>query len=287
MGSLIRIAFALLVAAASPHSISAEEPAMGASAPAGRDATKPLPVTLAYVQKNTVVAVGFSSSCFTEDSKRIPAGSAIVVVRKAECTRRGVSIDTGRYEILYKGETYFIEPWRILMFEYMKDAIAAYSPEQVEASLDVWKAASLKATTDEFEGARKALLATKKYGVALLRSTVYDVSEHTSGTGARFVVGNTGEKTIKYVTVNFVGLNAVNDPVPTGRGPATIRGIGPIEPGNTGSYSRDYVWATDTVHSHRVSSILVEYMDGSKRTINDIKSIALKPVQGDIVLNEE
>ena len=54
-----------------------------------------------------------------------------------------------------------------------------------------------------------------------------------------------------------------------------LRGIGPIAPGETASYSKDYMWMTDVVESFRISSIKLEYTDGSSKVVSDVKSIRI------------
>ena len=124
----------------------------------------------------------------------------------------------------------------------------------------------------------KALDATGKRGVALLKASIFDVSQYTEGTGFEATVYNSTKKTIKYVTFTVVGRNAVGDPVRAGfRGNAAsmLRGIGPIAPGETASYSKDYMWMTDVVESFRISSIKLEYTDGSSKVVSDVKSIRI------------
>lgn len=286
MTALARIAATLLITCANTLAFAAEEPAAPASAPTAPSA-KPLPAKFAQVGRGAEVGTSFSSTCWVSPTRTIPPGANVIVVRKATCTPPGGSLERLRYEVIYKGETYLAEPRHFPFFDLFKKDVDAYPEDRLSASSEAWRLASLEIALSEVESTAKALRATKKHGIALVRSGIHDVSEHTEGTGASFVVANTTDKTIKYVTVSYVGLNAVGDPVRPLRGTAFIRGVGPIEPGKMVSYSRDYVWHTDLVESHRVSSIAVEYMDGTKRTISDVKAIALTPLQASIALDEE
>ena len=157
--------------------------------------------------------------------------------------------------------------------------LAALEPAQVEASVEDWKLTSLVARKTELEKAMKALESTGKYGVGLLKASIFDVSEYTEGTGFKATVFNSTKKTIKYVTFTVVGLNAVGDPVRGGfarSAPAPmLRGIGPIEPGETATYSKDYMWMTDVVESFRISSIKLEYTDGSSKVVSDVRNVRL------------
>lgn len=114
-----------------------------------------------------------------------------------------------------------------------------------------------------------------KYGVAIPVFSVYDESEYTDGTSVRFRVYNpTKNKTIKYITFNFVGYNAVDDPV-SSRGKITMtrKGIGPIGPEEDALYEFDYVWFTDNVEYAKIKSVIVQYTDGTSKTITNISSI--------------
>lgn len=117
----------------------------------------------------------------------------------------------------------------------------------------------------------------KMHGLALLKNSIFDVSDYTDGTGYEVAVANMSKsKTIKYVTFALVGYNSVGDPVKSRKGNViTLKGIGPIEPDGVGSYNWDYVWFTDVVQSHKLKSITVQYMDGSKKVFSDMKAISV------------
>lgn len=113
-----------------------------------------------------------------------------------------------------------------------------------------------------------------KYGLSIINWGVYDESEYTDGTGLEFEFFNPTKKTIKYITINFVGYNAVDDPVSTYEGRTLTRKcIGPIEPGNQATYEFEYVWFTDIVEYAKIKSILVQYKDGTSKRINNASNI--------------
>lgn len=80
-------------------------------------------------------------------------------------------------------------------------------------------------------------------------------------TGLDFSLTNLSNKTIKYIAFTTKGFNAVDDPMET----KTVRGIGPIEPGESGSYEFDHVWRTTLVEYHDPISLVITYMDGSTK----------------------
>lgn len=109
-----------------------------------------------------------------------------------------------------------------------------------------------------------------KFGLAIPSWSVYDVSEYTDGTGVRFSFYNPTQSIIKYVTITFQGYNAVDDPV--GRA-ITKKCIGPIEPEETASYNFEYAWFTDIVEYAKIRYIVVQYKNGTSKTISNPKTI--------------
>ena len=81
-------------------------------------------------------------------------------------------------------------------------------------------------------------------------------------------------ETIKYITINLVGYNAVDDAV-SSRGKYTLspKCVGPIEPEDAGSYDFEYLWFTDLVEYAKIKSIVVQYTNGTTKTISNISNI--------------
>lgn len=233
---------------------------------------------LGIMREKTKAPEKISDSCTMESSKTLPTHTAVVVVRKLPCVSRlGPSFNKEFLEVLYAGKTRFVPAESVFLADKPARLFAALEPAQVAASLESWRHTSLLAKRHELENVVKALDATEKYGIALLKAGIFDASPHTEGTGFEVEVFNPTKKTMKYVTFTVVGLNAVADPVRDsvrGKSP-TLRGIGPIEPGETGSYSKDYMWMTDIVQYFRIQSVKVEYMDGSSRIVSDVNKIRL------------
>ncbi|MBO9592775.1 MAG: hypothetical protein J7599_07680 [Niabella sp.] len=110
----------------------------------------------------------------------------------------------------------------------------------------------------------KFLNELRKKGLGVLTYSVYKESEYTKGKGFKIDVINTSNKIIKYLTFNFTGINPVWDPVDT----KIRKGIGPILPNETGSYKFEYVWFTDIVDQVRLNSIIIQYMDNTKKILS-------------------
>lgn len=92
-----------------------------------------------------------------------------------------------------------------------------------------------------------------------------------------FQYTNLNDKTIKYITFYVQYRNAVGDLIKcrlTGSQMIPYTGVGPVEEGQTGSWSWDYdldhiIFYPDKME---IKKIVIEYMDGSKHTLtNDIK----------------
>lgn len=113
------------------------------------------------------------------------------------------------------------------------------------------------------------LQSSKPQGGVVISAGVFEVSKHTDGTGFEGAFYNYGTKALKYITVSLRGLNALGDAV---RGPlqssttVQLRGVGPVEPGESASYRKRYKWMTDIVQTAAVDSMKLEYMDGSSRS---------------------
>jgi len=127
------------------------------------------------------------------------------------------------------------------------------------------------------ETAKRESLRSQGFGIMLSRVsrginsadgiTVYVIGENIAQ-----------RNTIKYVTFTFQLFNPVGDPV-SGRirtpSQTEVRGVGPIEPGDSFSYGFENLWYSssgDCVELHR---ILVEHMDGSTFTyVNDLEPVS-------------
>ena len=100
------------------------------------------------------------------------------------------------------------------------------------------------------------------------------MSDYTEGTGIEIFFYNPTKQDIKYITITFQGYNAVDDPV--GR-PVTRKCIGPIAPDASVSYDFDYVWLTDIIDYAKIKSIVVQYRNGSTKTIYNPQSVMFSP----------
>lgn len=181
------------------------------------------------------------------------------------------------YKAFYNGKAFFIKASDVELTDEQKfrlDSLMRCSPQEREVfyhkSLNLFK----RIYANELSNVLTTLQSYKKYGLNIETWSVYDESEYTDGTGIRFSFFNPTDQTIKYITINFVGYNAVDDPVSSrGQTLQTRKCVGPIEPEETASYKFEYVWFTDIVEYAKIRSIVVQYKNGSTKTITNTNQI--------------
>ena len=143
--------------------------------------------------------------------------------------------------------------------------------------------------SSERSEAMQPFFEVEKYGIGFIK---YNATEGYSSTGAHFEIFNPSKKTIKYIWFTFAGENAVEDLVKMKNGTyyTTVKGIGPIESYGIGSWSFEYVWFTDIIQYLRLSTIKIQYMDGSLKTVKYNKDMYIGEdayYQLEKVLNEK
>lgn len=125
-----------------------------------------------------------------------------------------------------------------------------------------------------------------KEGLGILKFEPYDVSEYTEGTGFRINVFNPTKKIIKYISISFVGYNAVNDKVINRMGSSyinSVKCVGPIKQYEDSEYEWDYIWFNDLVETIKLTSVNVQYMDGSTKQIANIGSVIINKNEKDLL----
>jgi hypothetical protein len=280
----ISVAFTALVLATTAPAQTTKQVAEPTtpSATTSNIATAPMKPVMGLLREKTKGSERPSDFCDTSEGSTIslPEGSVVLVLRKWPCNSKyGQSFSKELLQVLHAGKTALVPSATVFLSSTESTKLEGLTAESKDANLESWTLQSIQMRKLELEDVLKDLAATAKHGIALVSSGIFDVSEHTEGTGFRVSVHNSTKKTIKYVTFTVLGLNAVGDPVVDrlrGRN-QTLRGIGPIEPDETSSYSKDYMWMTDIVESHKILSIKVEYMDGTSKLIADLKPIRLTP----------
>lgn len=220
-------------------------------------------------------------------------GSDVVVPILSVKRGESRSTRTSSYEVLYNGKPYFASVPDLatekdnffIMYDWNAETATKYRTFAVSEG-GIFNAREEVEYQQALDKALKWVESTRLHGIALIEHAVYDESEYTDGTGIRFSILNTGKKTIKYITFNFTGYNAVDDRVSEqGKFMLSARGIGPIEPNDVGSYEFEYVWMSDIIKYSKINSIRIQYMDESIKTITAIPAI-LMPFEHKSVLQD-
>lgn len=229
-------------------------------------------------------------SCRAAGSKTLFEGMVLVVAGHYRC-QPGYG-EAKDYLVAYYGkQRFFVERSAVFMTKESESKLPQLD-DQILAMLD-FSVLEEKAQNHRHVAvgeALKAYSAPAKHGVSVLDFSAYDESEYTEATGLTLRVFNPTKKTIKYIRVEVVGINAVNDPVRdrfTGSAVKRVRGIGPIEPEDFGSYTFENLWFTDEVEWPRLVSLKVDYMDGSSKTIKSLKLVKVDQKHQDVMAWED
>lgn len=228
----------------------------------------------------------YSSSCITnyEDYDKIGSNRSLFFISDIlKCKK--YSDDKPSYFVkgYFLGSPYFTElpDNKIVMIK--KNVIKIDSLFQEFQKLDI----DAKSKIDDYAKYRsdnfKILYETElleylssfqKFGIGIIEAVP---TSNYSMTGAEFKVMNFSNKTIKYITFNFYGKNAVKDKVQYRNGVYNIsrKGIGPVNKNVISSWSFDDVWLTDIVQYLTLISVSIQYMDGTTKTVKITKEIWL------------
>lgn len=190
------------------------------------------------------------------------------------------------YKVFYNG-FYFVKKSEVNITEsedlYLRSLNANQELILSQKILDITRE-NLEALRIKTEGIVKSKRELGiKNGILIKKSNVFDQSEYTSGTGYDFSIINTSKKTIKYIWVTIKGINPVNDVVSS----KTLKCIGPLEPNHEGSYSFDYVWFTDIVETCKITSIKIQYMDGSIKQLANAENLILSDALYEIMYDSD
>lgn len=146
--------------------------------------------------------------------------------------------------------------------KFLKDnvGIMANLMRETEHSISVEKKA------DEMFETLEPFHLAKKQGIGFI---TYHPTSNYGITGATFKVYNPSLKTIKYIWFTVAGENAVEDLVRLSNSKyyTTLKGIGPVESEAISTWYFDNIWLTDIIEYLRISTIKIQYMDGSVKSL--------------------
>lgn len=182
------------------------------------------------------------------------------------------------YEVMYCGKGYLVEEDKINILSEDKNFLKSLDENLKIAMVENAREASIIYRLRDFDKALKLRGLFVKRGLVIAERRIYDTSEYTDGTGFSISVVNLSDKIIKYISFIVIGYNPVKDVVRGRQGKSpyiTVRGVGPIKPGEGGEYDWEYLWFTDLVETHKISLIKLQYMDGSVKIYNNPESLIL------------
>lgn len=211
-----------------------------------------------------------------------------VLVIGVETCKSPYSADKKFYKIAFRGKLASIDAVDVEVDELEVNRLTELSQEDVDtyqsSALKYTKSIWLKTVGEVFAQLDKI----KKQGIVVTITRIYDISEFTEGTGFEIEYYNPIQKTIKYITANVIGYNAVGDPVKSVRAGKVLtqipsKGVGPIAPGTSAKFTFDYTWFSDLVETYKISKISIQYMDGSTLIINDPKKVQLSRLSNSVI----
>jgi len=249
------------------------------AATSAKCAEKPkiIPVMGGVKQPYTTIGRTIDSYCDLSSGRSLDKNVGLFITGINTC-KPAYGSEKTFYEVLDRGKTYYIRDSDINIDEKDLVRLRAFSAEDAETHKKGVTVHSRLTWLEAVQASIKKLDQTGKHGITVVNYEVFDISEYTEGTGFRITFYNPTKKPIRYVTITYVGYNAVNDPVKDYRTPSgklTLKGIGPIEPGTQAIYSEEYAWMTDVVETVKLTGITVEYMDRTKKVIKNPKVVTL------------
>lgn len=164
-----------------------------------------------------------------------------------------------------------IDSYGIISFEKQEASVKALdgTPRKQGDKFDIEHIKSLEsqAVSLEREKLRKAKAAKyKTQGVALINS--HFTSNGKGAKGVEFSALNTSSKTAKYVIMEVVGYNSVDDPVWSNGYLKRCRGIGPIAPGEGGQWDFNDIWENGNIVSdYQIKTLIIQFSDGTSKSI--------------------
>ena len=232
-------------------------------------------IIVGVILEDSYVGKDISSYCSNGFDKNLVAGTGVIVCGTESCKKSYSNESTDFYEITVNKNTYFIQKEKIILgeaisFEWISNLLPEQKNTLREHSINI----SEIIYYNEGKKALAFLDKCKPAGLVSVKIKVY----------------NPTKKIIKYLWFSFVGYNPVGDKVidrKKGTSVMSAKGVGPIEPDASGTYEYSYVWFTDLVEKASITSIKVQYMDGTFKTIANPKSIMLSDKQYELIFGDE
>lgn len=160
-----------------------------------------------------------------------------------------------------------IDSFGIISAEDVQNELAAIA-DSVPAQGSYWDIYYINDLKDKIEKRKAQARAAKirTQGVALISARI--TSDGKGAKGVEFKALNASNKTAKYIIMEVVGYNSVDDPIWSNGYLKRCRGIGPIEPGDTGTWDFNDIWERgDLLSSFEIKSLTIQFTDGSSKKV--------------------
>ncbi len=203
---------------------------------------------------------------------------------------------TAIYTVYYKSDFKFLKTWdisnakqldsqlvlfknyypnskeRMQLVKYFSDSIQAKKDKE-EAEKFRIKEIQQKKELDSLLKVKEALLKNaREKNIVLVDWTWGYENEYSSSVDFHAKIVNPYKQRIKYISFTFSATNPVGDPALdkfTGKRSVTLRGIGPVEYGDFGEWDFEDAFYCRTVESIKISTIKIQFFDGTIKVINN------------------
>lgn len=230
-----------------------------------------------FIKENdTYLCIFTPNSCQCITGRVLDRGESLVISGAKICNDENHNNER-YFTVLIDTSEYLIEADKVLTDSSFFRQIISMSQEK-QTSFREYAHYVMKAIRySKVDKVLKFVQNAKNQGIYIENWSFYDESENTEGTGIKFDVTNTAKKTIKYISFTVSGLNAVGDLVKgrSGLSIITVKGVGPIEFEQSGSYDFNYTWHTDLVQEVKILSVKIQYMDNTIKVISNPKSVII------------
>ncbi len=226
-----------------------------------------------------------TSFCVCDITNTVSKGSTVFVTKLVECNNGYSSSKYKFFEFVYNGHVLYCDIDKLYLKNITLKKLSSIDSIQSNNLLNHALFVSQSTTKKESDKANVKLQYCKSQGIAIKDYTVYEISEHTEGTGFNIEFWNPTNKTIKYVSIKFVGKNTVGDNVKDRIGNIYItkKVVGPILPMEFATFDFPYCWFTDLVYSVKIISLEIVYQDESKKIVKWNDSLLIDNQMFDLI----
>ena len=222
--------------------------------------------------KIDLIGVSLDDSCSTNNPKILPKTSLVIIIGMKICESK-YSQSRAFYKIYWRGDIYYIDKNSLTLNSTDEKKTISYSESDWRQAESDGISISLYLRKAELNELANVINATASEGLAILDWSVIDEGKY--GAGVKVQTFNSTKKDIKYIWFTFQGYNPVGDPVGAS---VKLKAVGPIKSDSSAEYIFEYIWNSNIVENAKFQKIIVQYMDGTQKTIKNPSSIILSEI---------